>query len=168
MSTTLDRILSFIADEYTKTATPDSTLDNIGFDSLDIVEFETYLESEFGVTIHDGEIDSKTTLTAIAALVDSRKKIDAVEPTLICSSTVSVVFKNRDELLQQICIKLFGAVPKFTEPDELHTTRHECDELRAQLLQMTESRNMWKAAHDNTVEMNQYLRDAMVKGGSHE
>jgi acyl carrier protein len=52
--------------------TPDSTLRELGLDSLDLVELAMAIESEWGPRVSDDELNEAQQLAAIVELVESR------------------------------------------------------------------------------------------------
>jgi acyl carrier protein len=77
MSETYETVLSILVDRFKvdrATATSDSTLSDLELDSLFIVEFALTLEERFGVTISEDALSSSDTLSAVAELVDRRRR----------------------------------------------------------------------------------------------
>ncbi len=58
-----------------KTITPESNiLEDLGADSLDVIEMLMTLEEEYGITIPDDKIGSVKTIVQIVELIESLKK----------------------------------------------------------------------------------------------
>ncbi|MCW8100315.1 acyl carrier protein [Streptomyces tauricus] len=55
--------------------TPDSTLDDLGLDSLATVEFALALEKDFDVEISDDEVADLERLDKITALIERRLQV---------------------------------------------------------------------------------------------
>ncbi len=52
---------------------PDSTLDSLGFDSLDRVELVMLIEEEFGIAISDEAADSITTVRDVIKVIEQSR-----------------------------------------------------------------------------------------------
>ncbi|GLW93280.1 acyl carrier protein [Actinokineospora globicatena] len=76
MNTTInERVLALVAD---KAEVPqarlslDSTLEDIGLDSLHLMEIALWAQKEYGVVIAEGELHHEQTLAEALALLDAR------------------------------------------------------------------------------------------------
>ena len=75
---TIDRVKSIIAeqlciskDDISDTA---NVIEDLGADSLDVVELLMTFEDEFGVSIPDEEVEQLKTIPAIVKIIDEHKK----------------------------------------------------------------------------------------------
>jgi len=66
VATQLNKPVESIADEA-------KLIEDLGADSLDVVEMLMTLEDEFGITIPDEETSKLTTIKEIADMIDSKK-----------------------------------------------------------------------------------------------
>lgn len=69
MPTTLDKIMLLLTEEYTIDVTPESNLESLGLDSIDVVEFGMLLEEEFDTEIPDEKLSITMTVRELAELV---------------------------------------------------------------------------------------------------
>ncbi len=53
--------------------TPETTIENLGVDSLDLVETIMTVEDEFGVTFDDSDVEGLKTVGDIADYIESKK-----------------------------------------------------------------------------------------------
>jgi acyl carrier protein len=73
MSDTYEKILVILEDYFQfnkKDITPESTFDDIGFDSLDIVEMAMDVEDEFDIRVTEEQFESCKTIGDVVTLVD--------------------------------------------------------------------------------------------------
>ena len=73
---TLEKIAELLADKVgvdASTVTLDTTFDEIGLDSLDIVEMLMGLEEEFGIEVSEDEAVALRTVGDIVAVIDAKK-----------------------------------------------------------------------------------------------
>lgn len=75
---TIDKVKSIIAeqlciskDDISDTA---NVIEDLGADSLDVVELLMTFEDEFGVSIPDEEVEKLKTIPAIVKIIDEHKK----------------------------------------------------------------------------------------------
>jgi acyl carrier protein len=68
----LKRIVSAACQVPAGDVTPDSTLEDLGLDSLDLVELSLVIEKEIGVKVSDDELAEAGRLDSITELVTSR------------------------------------------------------------------------------------------------
>ena len=69
---TFERVATVMADELDidrATVTADSTLDDLGGDSLDALEIMLLLEDEFGIEVEDADFQNTKTVQDVVALV---------------------------------------------------------------------------------------------------
>lgn len=74
----LESIISVLADHLRVpeiSVSDDKTLEDLGADSLDIIELAMLLEDEFGIEIADDDINIDMTVAALAEIVE--KKVQA-------------------------------------------------------------------------------------------
>jgi acyl carrier protein len=74
---TAQRISAIVAEKLTidpATITPNSTLQDLGADSLDMVEIIMQLEEEFGIQINDEEAEKLHTMNDVIDYVHERRK----------------------------------------------------------------------------------------------
>jgi acyl carrier protein len=74
---TQDKIIDTIAEKLAidkKGIVPDATLQNLGADSLDIVEFIMHFEDQFGIEINDEDAEKLRTLQDVVDYVHERRK----------------------------------------------------------------------------------------------
>ncbi len=75
---TLEKVKKLIAEQLCIStddiADDANVVDDLGADSLDVVEMLMTLEDEFGLSIPDDQVDSIKTVPAIVKLIDSNKK----------------------------------------------------------------------------------------------
>lgn len=69
----LKQIVSTACHVSTDEVTPDSTLADLGLDSLDLVELSLVIEKEIGVKVTDDELAEAGRVGSIAELVTSRE-----------------------------------------------------------------------------------------------
>lgn len=70
-----DRLTALLVDRFGipgAAAVPGATFDDLGVDSLVIVEFALLLKKEFGVLLTDGELRASDTVADAATLLDAR------------------------------------------------------------------------------------------------
>ena len=53
--------------------TPETTIEDLGVDSLDLVETIMTVEDEFGITFDDGDVEGLKTVGDIADYIESKK-----------------------------------------------------------------------------------------------
>jgi len=73
MSDTYEKILVILGDYFQfneKDITPESTFDDIGFDSLDIVEMAMYVEDDFDIRVNEEQFESCKTIGDVVTLVN--------------------------------------------------------------------------------------------------
>lgn len=74
----LDRVKELVAEQLNiskESITENSNVvDDLGADSLDVIEMLMTLEEEFGVTIPDEQIGQIRTISQIVDLIDNNKK----------------------------------------------------------------------------------------------
>ena len=74
----LEKIQAMLAEALNlsvEKVTPDAKLvDDLGADSLDVVELLSQLEDEYGITIPDDEVESLVTVADVAAEVEKLTK----------------------------------------------------------------------------------------------
>lgn len=74
----LEKIQSMLADALDlpiEKVTPDAKIvDDLGADSLDVVELLSQLEDEFGIIIPDDEVENLVTVADVAAQLDKLVK----------------------------------------------------------------------------------------------
>ena len=74
----LEKIQALLADALNlpvEKVTPDAKIvDDLGADSLDVVELLSQLEDEYGITIPDDEVESLVTVADVAAEVEKLTK----------------------------------------------------------------------------------------------
>ena len=74
----LEKIQAMLAEALNlpvEKVTPDSKIvDDLGADSLDVVELLSQLEDEYGITIPDDEVESLVTVADVAAEVEKLTK----------------------------------------------------------------------------------------------
>jgi len=74
--TTLEKITKLLAEQLnidvTKITTESKVIEDLGADSLDVVEMLMTLEDEFNVTVSDEESVNLKTVGDIVALIDSK------------------------------------------------------------------------------------------------
>ena len=70
----LEKIQAMLADALNlpvEKVTPDAKIvDDLGADSLDVVELLSQLEDEYGITIPDDEVENLVTVADVAAAVE--------------------------------------------------------------------------------------------------
>ncbi len=75
---TLEKVKKLIAEQLCIStddiADDANVVDDLGADSLDVVEMLMTLEDEFGLSIPDDQVDAIKTVPAIVKLIDSNKK----------------------------------------------------------------------------------------------
>lgn len=74
--TNFEQIKKIIVDQLGVDAdavTPDTTIENLGVDSLDLVETIMTVEDEFGITFDDGDVEGLKTVGDIADYIESKK-----------------------------------------------------------------------------------------------
>lgn len=73
-----DKVCELVAEQLgidKSSITPESNiLEDLGADSLDVIEMLMTLEEEYGITIPDDKIGSVKTIGAIVELIESLKK----------------------------------------------------------------------------------------------
>ena len=73
----IDRVVEIICDQLTldpSQVTPDSSfLEDLGADSLDIVQLIMALEEEYGVEISDVDAEKNRTVQDVVDFIDNRK-----------------------------------------------------------------------------------------------
>lgn len=73
-----DKVIALVAEQLNldpKTITADSNiLDDLGADSLDIIEMLMTLEDEYGITIPDEKISQVKTIGQIVSLIEECRK----------------------------------------------------------------------------------------------
>lgn len=78
---TFETVRKIIAEQVNKNpediSLEDRVLEDLGADSLDIVELSMSVEEEFGVKIGDEDMEKLRTVGDIVAFVDSKKSADA-------------------------------------------------------------------------------------------
>jgi len=57
---------------HSDTPTLSSSLEDLGFDSLDLLEFVMAIEDDFDIELHDEEIEQFTTLQSVFDVVEPR------------------------------------------------------------------------------------------------
>lgn len=70
-----DRLTALLVERFgipQAAATPEATFDDLGVDSLVIVEFALLLKKELGVLLTDGELRASDTVADAAALLDAK------------------------------------------------------------------------------------------------
>lgn len=73
MKEKFDIINKYIDERYHKTIDLDSHIElDLGFDSLDIVEFMNFLNETFGITLIEQDFVENKTISAIIKLVDDK------------------------------------------------------------------------------------------------
>ena len=74
----LEKIQAMLADSLNlpiEKVTPDAKIvDDLGADSLDLVELLSQLEDEYGITIPDDEVESLVTVADVAAELEKLTK----------------------------------------------------------------------------------------------
>lgn len=84
---TLDKVKEIIASQLNigvDTIKEDSrVIEDLGADSLDIVEMLMTLEEEFGISIPDEDTSKLTTIASIVELIDSKKGDDTSKDTTV-------------------------------------------------------------------------------------
>ena len=73
MSNTYEKILVILEELFQlskKDITLESTFDDIGLDSLDIVEMTMYVEDEFDIRVTEKQFEAFKTIGDVVALVD--------------------------------------------------------------------------------------------------
>ena len=74
----LEKIQAMLADALNlpvEKVTPDAKIvDDLGADSLDVVELLSQLEDEYGVTIPDDEVESLVTVADVATQIEKLTK----------------------------------------------------------------------------------------------
>lgn len=75
MTTTLDRLKAEITELLVLVDPIESsaTLQELGADSLDIVDLSCLIEDEFEIEIPESEIKPETTVAELAAMIESRR-----------------------------------------------------------------------------------------------
>ncbi len=74
---THNKIVGIVAEKLnidTSTITPDATLQGLGADSLDIVEFIMRFEDQFGIEINDEDAEKLQSLGEVIDYVHERRK----------------------------------------------------------------------------------------------
>jgi acyl carrier protein len=84
MTTTFERIQTILVKKYSlapETITPESTLESLGLDSLDLIELLFDVEDEFQIRVpQDGGSALKT--ATVQDIIDSIEKLVPREPTI--------------------------------------------------------------------------------------
>lgn len=73
MDTVYPRLVSLVATSFgipEDQITPDTTFEDLEFDSLALVELAVSVQQEFGVEIEEDALDAKDTLARAAELID--------------------------------------------------------------------------------------------------
>jgi acyl carrier protein len=73
MDTVYPRLVSLITSSFgihEEQITPDTTFEDLEFDSLDLVELAVIVQQEFGLKIEEDALDATDTLTRAAELID--------------------------------------------------------------------------------------------------
>ena len=76
MSATLEEVVGILTDRFTverAKMTPETTFEDLDFDSLFLVEFQLVLEERFKVLIEEDTISPMDTLSSVAGLIDARR-----------------------------------------------------------------------------------------------
>ncbi|MBD3003749.1 MULTISPECIES: beta-ketoacyl-ACP synthase 3 [unclassified Streptomyces] len=76
MSATLEEVVGILTDRFTverSKMTPETTFEDLDFDSLFLVEFQLVLEERFKVLIEEDTISPMDTLSSVAGLIDARR-----------------------------------------------------------------------------------------------
>lgn len=75
---TVEKVKKIIADQFSvdesKLSETTNIAEELGADSLDLVEILMSLEDEFGVSIPDEEIPNMKTIKDVSAYIDAHKK----------------------------------------------------------------------------------------------
>ncbi len=74
--TNLEQLKKIIVDQLgvdADTITPEATIENLGADSLDLVETIMAIEDEFGVQFEDGDIENLKTVGDMLSYIESKK-----------------------------------------------------------------------------------------------
>lgn len=74
---TMQRIRTIVAEKLSiepQTISPQSTLQDLGADSLDMVEIIMNIEEEFGIQINDEEAEKLHTMAEVVNYVHERRK----------------------------------------------------------------------------------------------
>ncbi|HEV2916276.1 MAG TPA: acyl carrier protein [Candidatus Babeliales bacterium] len=74
---TAQKISAIVAEKLSidkSTITPESTLQDLGADSLDMVEIIMQIEEEFGIQINDEEAEKLNTMAEVVDYVHERRK----------------------------------------------------------------------------------------------
>lgn len=78
MESTFEKVKKTIADklgvESDKITENSSFIDDLGADSLDVVDLAMALEDEFGVKIEDDKLEKFVTVGDVVSYLDSKKK----------------------------------------------------------------------------------------------
>ncbi|EST20037.1 acyl carrier protein [Streptomyces roseochromogenus] len=72
-------LVSRVAEVPLETITPNSNLEQLDIDSLALVELSLRVNSDFGITVEDGDIQASDTVGSIAQFIDSKLPADLTQ-----------------------------------------------------------------------------------------